>query len=330
MRTVTRWATATTAMALALTGCGLQRGGMSSSGTPNRTEIVVHTGPGGGSDVFARQVVKLLQKTRLISDNWPVRNQAEGSGIGAMSYLIGRKGRVDSIAAVTPTWLVTPLTLSGASVSVDQVQPVAGVLLEPQLLAVRADSPYRSAKDLVADAKAHPDRLVQVGGSVTATDSLTGKALQAGTGAKWKYLTFSDSGQRIASLLRGDAQMMIGASGDFSEQVKAGHIRIVAVVGDRRVAAFPKASTLKEQGFDVSDLPTEFRGFVGPPDMPAAALTYYQKEFGKLVKTPEWARYARQNGDITQYMDADRFAAFLDTQNEQLKTLVDRLGLVQQ
>lgn len=330
MRPLTRHAATAMVLAVALTGCGLQRGGMSSSGIPNKTEVVVHTGPGGGSDVFARQVVKLMQQTELISDNWPVRNQAEGSGIGAMSYVIGRKGRVDTVAAVTPTWLVTPLTLSGASVSVDEVQPIAGVLLEPQLLAVRSDSPYRTAKDLVAAARARPDHLVQVGGSVTATDSLTGKALQAQTGTKWKYLTFSDSGQRIASLLRGDAQMMIGAGNDFSEQVKAGHIRVIAVVGAERLAAFPKVSTLKEQGFAVDGLPKEFRGFVGPPDMPAAALSYYQKEFGKLVKTPEWAHYARQNGDITQFMNAADFATFLDAQKKSLKKLVDKLGLVQQ
>ncbi|MFI6347885.1 Bug family tripartite tricarboxylate transporter substrate binding protein [Streptomyces sp. NPDC050560] len=329
MRRGTRCLAVAAAAALALTGCGLQRGGMSSSGVPNRTEVVVHTGPGGGSDVFARQVVKLMQQDDLIKDNWPVRNQPEGSGIGAMSYLIGRKGRVDSIAAVTPTWLVTPLTLDGASVSVDETQPIAGVLTEPQLLAVPAKSPYHDAKDLIAAAKKQPDKLVQVGGSVTATDSLTGKALQARTGTKWKYLTFSDSGQRIAALLRGDAQLMIGATNDFSEQVKAGHIRVIAVVATQRVAAFPQVPTLKEQGFDTSGLPEEFRGFVGPPDMPKKALAYYQKEFGKLVKTKRWKDYARQNGDITRFLDAPQFEKLIEAQQKQLKKLVDELGLVQ-
>lgn len=112
----------------ALAGCGLQRGGMA-GGMPSRTQVVVHTGPGGGSDVFARQVIKLMQTDKLIAENWPVRNQTEGSGIGAMSYLRGRKGRVDTIAAVTPTWLVTPLTLSGTTVSITELQPIAALLV---------------------------------------------------------------------------------------------------------------------------------------------------------------------------------------------------------
>jgi putative tricarboxylic transport membrane protein len=315
--------------AVTLSGCGLQKKNATKSGAPAKTEAVVHTGPGGGSDVFARQVIKLMQQTKLIKGNWPVRNQTEGSGIGAMSYVAGKKGRDDTVAAITPTWLVTPLTLKDSAVSIDSVQPIARLLIEPQLMAVRADSPYHSAKDFANAAKQQPDHLVQVGGSVTATDSLTGKALQAQSGGKWKYLSFSDGGQRVAALLRGDAQMMIGSSSDFAEQVKAGKLRVVAVVGDQRVATFPDVTTLKEQGFTVDNLPQEFRGFVGPPGMPQSALGYYQDVFAKLVKTPAWASYAKQNGDLTQYQDAGQFKQFLDTQKASLAQLVQQLNLGQ-
>ena len=325
----TRGIAVLTLASVALSGCGLQKRNATKSGAPSKTEAVVHTGPGGGSDVFARQVIKLMQQGKLIKGNWPVRNQTEGSGIGAMSYVSGKKGRDDTVAAITPTWLVTPLTLKGSAVSIDDVQPIARLLVEPQLMAVRADSPYHTAKEFAAAAKAQPDHLVQVGGSVTATDSLTGKALQAQTGSKWKYLSFSDGGQRVASLLRGDAQVMIGSSGDFSEQVKAGKLRVIAVIGDQHVDTFPQATSLKEQGFTVDNLPQEFRGFVGPPGMPKSALTYYQDVFAKLVKSPAWAAYAKENGDITSYQGADQFKQFLGEQKASLATLVRQLNLGQ-
>ncbi|WP_169736798.1 Bug family tripartite tricarboxylate transporter substrate binding protein [Pseudonocardia spinosispora] len=326
MVTTARLAMAFAVTALALTSCGIAPH-RSANGIPSRTDVVVHTGPGGGSDVFARQVVKLLQQTKLMNTNWSVRNQTEGSGIGAMSYLRGRRGRDDSIAAITPTWLVTPLTLKNSAVSISDVQPVAGLLVEPQLMAVRADSPYRTAADFIDAARDQPDRLVQVGGSITATDSLSGKAMQAQTGANWSYLSFSDSGQRIASLLRGDAQMMIGASNDFVEQVRAGKIRVIAAAGDRRVPTFPQIATLREQGLPITGLPEEFRGFVGPPGIPPAALAHYQDLFKKLVTTPEWTAYAEENGDVTEYQDAARFGAFLDAQRGSLTTLVRQLKL---
>lgn len=319
-----RIAIAVVATALALTAaCGPANTG---SGTPSKTEAVVHTGPGGGSDVFARETIKLMQQTNIIQDNWPVRNVTAGSGIGAMSYILGKRGRNDEVAAITPTWLVTPLTLKGGSVSVTDLQPIAGMLVEPQVMAVRADSPYHTARDFTNAARRNPN-LVQVGGSVTATDSLTGKALQAQTGVTWKFLSFSDSGQRIASLLRGDAQMMIGSTTDFAEQVTAGQVRVIAVVGDRPLATFPNVTTLAQQGFQVGGLPEEFRGFVGPPGMPAAAISYYEGVFGKLVKTRAWQDYAKQNGDITRFMDADQFGTFLNQQNTAMTALVKQLDL---
>jgi putative tricarboxylic transport membrane protein len=318
-----------TATVFALAGCGLQRSGMS-NGVPSRTQVVVHTGPGGGSDVFARQVIKLMQSDKLIDENWPVRNQTEGSSIGAMSYLRGRKGRADTIAAVTPTWLVTPLTLSGSSVSITELQPIAALLVEPQIVAVRADSPYRTVADFVEGAKKEPDHLVQVGGSITATDSLTGKAIQAKTGTQWKFLSFSDSGQRIAALLRGDAQMMIGASTDFVDQVKVGAIRVIATVADRKVATFPALTSIKAQGLDVGPLPEEFRGFVGPPEMPADALKYYQDTFQRLVSAPGWDDFVDENGSVTNFLDAAKFGPFLKEQNDSIAVLIDSIGLAQQ
>ena len=317
------------AATFALAGCGLQRAGMQ-NGVPSRTQVVVHTGPGGGSDVFARQVIKLMQTDKLIDSQWPVRNQTEGSGIGAMSYVRGRKGRSDTIAAVTPTWLVTPLTLSGSSVSITELQPIAAILVEPQIVAVRADSPYHTVKDFIADAQRKPDGLVQVGGSITATDSLTGKALQAKTNTTWKYLTFSDSGQRIGALLRNDAQMMIGASTDFVDQVKVGAVRVIATVADQKVSTFPELTSIKAQGLDVGPLPEEFRGFVGPPNMPKSALTYYQDKFHQLVSAPGWSDFVNENGSVTQFLDASKFGPFLRQQNESLSTLISSIGLANQ
>ena len=218
-----------------------------------------------------------------------------------MSYLRGRKGRADTIAAVTPTWLVTPLTLSG-SFGVDHRTAA-------DRRAARRTAARRRARRLAVShgeglrrrrANGKPDHLVQVGGSITATDSLTGKALQAKTGTQWKFLSFADSGQRIAALLRDDAQMMIGASTDFVDQVKVGAVRVIATVADRKVSTFPELTSIKEQGLDVGPLPEEFRGFVGPPEMPAEALTYYQDMFHKLVKAPGWNDFVDENGSVTR------------------------------
>jgi putative tricarboxylic transport membrane protein len=300
----------------------------SASGTPKNVTVVVHTAPGGGSDVFTRQVVKLLQQTKLISSNWPVDNQSSGASIGAMSYLTGKRGSNTTIAAITPTWLVTPMTLKNTSVKFDDLQPIAEILVEPYMMIVPANSPYHTASDFVTAAQQAPNHLVQAGGSLTAVDSLDGKALQAKTGVKWKYLSFSDVGSRITALLRGDAQMMIASPIDVKSELQSGQFRAIAVVGTEKVPSYPDVTLLKDQGIDLGDtLPSEFRGFVGPPGMPAAALAYYQDLLGKLVKTPQWAAFVADNGDISQYADATAFKSLLSDQEKSLSTLVGQLNV---
>jgi len=324
---ITTFALALAVTAFAAAGCNPKA---SASGKPASTSVVVHTAPGGGSDVFTRQVIKLMQQTKLISGNWPVNNQSAGASIGAMSYLNGKSGSSTTIAAITPTWLVTPMTLHTTTVKFDTFQPIAEILVEPYMMIVPANSPFKTANDFVTAAKAQPDHYVQAGGSLTAVDSLDGKALQANTGAKWKYLTFSDVGSRITALLRGDAQVMIASPVDVASELKSGKFRAIAVVGAQAIPSYPAVPTLKAEGIDLGDsLPAEFRGFVGPPNMPASALAYYQGLFAKLVKTPQWASFVAANGDISQYADGADFKALLTDQEKSLSTLVSQLNLGQ-
>lgn len=321
-------------LGLSLVGCGANDGGSdtdtgSSGGAkpPARTEVVVHNAVGGGSDVFTRQLIKIMRQEGVISSNWPVRNIPAGDTIGAMSYLLERKGKDDAIAQMTPTWLVTPMTISGGQVSVADLTPIAGLASEPQVVAVRADSPYETLTDYMEAAKGKPNELIQAGGSTTATDSLTGLALQSTTGTKWKFLSFEDTGSRITALLRGDADIMFGGAGDFTEQVKAKKLKVITVIGDKPLDLFPGAKTVSEQGIALDKLPLQFRGILGAADMPAEAVKYYQDAFQKVLQTEAWAAFAKEEGLVTDYRDSAAFSAYLDQRTEVLGGLLDQLGL---
>ena len=141
-------------------------------------EVVTHNAVGGGSDVFTRQMIKVMYENDIIDTQWPVRNVPAGDSIGAMSYMIERAGNPGLIAQVTPTWIATPMTVENASVNLDQLTPITLVATEPQVIATGANSPYRTFTDFVDAAKKTPDTLVQSGGSSTANDALTRLVLQ--------------------------------------------------------------------------------------------------------------------------------------------------------
>ncbi len=117
---------------------------------------MTHNAVGGGSDVFTRQMIKVMYENKIIDTNWPVRNVPAGDSIGAMSYMVERKGNAGLIAQVTPTWLATPMTVANAQVSLADLTPITLVATEPQVIVTNADSQFNSFTDFVAAAKAKP------------------------------------------------------------------------------------------------------------------------------------------------------------------------------
>lgn len=274
---------------------------------PKSVQFVVDTGPGGGSDLFARQIVKIAMQNKVIDENWPVVSQPQGGGLGAMSFMKLKRKRDNFIAAFTSKWVVSSINTPNAGVSVADLTPIVELADEQQMIAVPANSPYKTFADFVADAKAHPGQYVQTGGAVTSVDYLAALQIERNAGASWKYLSFDGGGPRITALLRGDAQMMIGAQGDFSEQVAAGQLRIIGILGDKRSPAYPDVPTLKEQGVSEDGVPTQlqWRGIAGPPGMSEDAVAYYRKIFGELVKTDDWQKYMTSVGSSTDLVSGD-------------------------
>jgi putative tricarboxylic transport membrane protein len=313
-----------TATLTAVAACG-DSGSQGAESGP--VEVVTHNAVGGGSDVFTRQMIKVMYENDIIDTQWPVRNVPAGDSIGAMSYMIERAGNPGLIAQVTPTWIATPMTVENASVGLDQLTPITLVATEPQVIVTGANSPYRTFTDFVDAAKKSPDTLVQTGGSSTANDALTRLVLQDTLDARWKFLSFEDTGSRITALLRGDADIMLGSAEDVSEQVRAGELRVIAVIGSQRLEAFPDVSTTEEQGIDSSKVPVQFRAVMGAPEMPEDAVQGFQDDFSKMVETEDWKTLAKDNGLVTQNLQDDKLSSYLEEQTTIVGDLLAGLGL---
>ena len=107
--------------------------------TPSRpVEAVVHTGPGGGSDLLARAVALMIEKENLLPVRLQVVNKTGGGGAVAAAYLAEKKGDPHTIGFFTGVWLTNPLTSAEAKVSLKDLTPVARLVLEPALIVVKA------------------------------------------------------------------------------------------------------------------------------------------------------------------------------------------------
>jgi putative tricarboxylic transport membrane protein len=289
-------------------------------------EVVVHTGPGGGSDIFARAITEMMQKEKLVPQRLQVVNKSGGGSAVAMSYLAEKKGDTHTIGFFTGVWITNPLTRKEASVMVKDLTPIARLVLEPAVVAVKADSPYKSMKDFVEAAKKNPGQLKQSGGSVTGRDNLVRLVIEKATGAKWVFVSFPGGGERIANLLGGHVQMMVMEPQEAGEHIKAGNLRVITALTEKRLPSFPDVSTIKEQGIDVPIVP-QARGVLAPPAVGADVVQYWQGVFGKFVKTPAWQKYLSDNQFEDGYLTGNNLNKFFDELTVQMRDILKEAGV---
>ena len=294
---------------------------------PTKTvDLIVHTGPGGGSDLLARAMVSMIEKEKLSPVRINVLNKPGGNGAVAAAALSEKKGDPHTIGLITSVWIAGPLTSAEAKVTVHDLKPVAQLMLEPAVFAVRADSPYKTLKDFVEAAKAKPGGLKQSGGSVTSRDNIVRLQLQHATGAKWAFVSFPGGGERLAALLGGHVDIMVIEPQEAGEQVRAGKLRILAQLTESRLPGYADVPTLKEAGFNVTPTP-QIRAVVAPPEQPAEATAYWEKLFSTLRGTASWKKYIADNQLEESFLPASEMKKSISEIEKQLREQYQIAGI---
>ena len=294
---------------------------------PARTvEVVVHTGPGGGSDLLARAVAAMMEKEKLLPVRMQVVNKTGGGSAVAAAYLAEKAGEQHTIGFFTGVWLTSPITSAEAKVTLRDLTPVARLVLEPALIAVKADAPYKTMADFINAAKQNPGQLRQSGGSPTSRDNVVRQLLQKATGARWAFISFPGGGERIAALLGGHVNMMVIEPAEAGEHIRAGNMRVLAQVSDQRLPGFPNVPTLKEAGFDVPAVP-QVRGVVAPPGIPAENVAYWEDVFRRLTKSASWRKFLEENQFEDGYQNAAELSKFYDDFTTRMRGILQEAGI---
>jgi putative tricarboxylic transport membrane protein len=288
-------------------------------------EFVVHGGPGSGNDVFARALISIIDQEKLAPVRFQVVNKPGGGSTTASASVVSKRGDPHVIACFTNIWLTDALVQAAAKNRLLDMTPIARLVVEPALVVVKADSPYKTLKDFVTAAKEKPGQLKQSGGSITSRENIVRQLLMKSTGARWSFISFPSGGERIAALLGGHVDLMIVDPSEAHEQVRAGKLRTVAQVNETRLPGFPDVPTLKEAGFDIPNLP-QMRGVVGPPAMPSDATAYYEGLFRKISTTQQWHKFISDSQLDGTFVGTADLKAFLTTFEGQLRDILKESG----
>lgn len=289
-------------------------------------EFVTHTGPGGGGDVLARAIAGAMEKEKLLPVRMQVVNKTGGGGHTAMAYLVEKKGETHTIAVFTGLWFTNPIMRAEANITLKDLTPLVRLVLEPAMLVVKSDAPYKTLRDFIDAAKQNPGQLKQSAGSIGARDWLVRQLLMKNTGTSWAYISFPGGGERIAALLGGHVNIMLIEPQEAGEHIRAGNLRVIAQVSDTRLAAFPNVPTIKEAGFDIPNVPQP-RGVVAPPGIPAEAVAYWEDLFAKFVKTPSWRKILEDSLFEDGFQRSAELSKFIDQYSETMRGILREGGV---
>jgi len=289
-------------------------------------EVIVHNGPGSGPDIFGRTLVQIIDQEKLSPVRMQVVNKVGGGGTTAASYMVSKKGDAHTLSVFTSVWITNPLVQQEASTKLVDMTPISRLVVEPAVIVVRAESPYKTLRDVVDAALKNPGGLKQAGGSVLARDALVRQLLMTHTGARWAFISFPAAGERLSALLGGHVDFVLVEPPEAGELIRAGKLRALVQLADKRLTGFENVPTLPEAGFNVPNVP-QARGIIGPTGMPADAVAYYEELLRKTSRSPGWQKFLTDNQLDDAYLNAKDTVTFLGQFEDQLRAILVQSGV---
>ena len=208
--------------------------------------------------------------------------------------------------------------------------PIAAVVGDYGIVAVRSDSPYRTLDALLAAFRADPTGLKIAGGSNRGgmDHLIAGLMLQAAglNPRAARYVPYDAGGRAVLALLGGETPVMTATLGDALTTVRAGRVRVLALAAPQRSADVPDVPTFKELGYDVEFV--NWRGFFGPPGLPREQRDRHAQMLLDLQPTPAWERVRARHGWVNNFIGGDAFAEYLSEQEIATAALMKRLGFL--
>ncbi|HEY7678015.1 MAG TPA: tripartite tricarboxylate transporter substrate binding protein, partial [Candidatus Methylomirabilis sp.] len=206
----------------------------------------------------------------------------------------------------------------------DQFVPIARLNADPTLLMVRADAPWKTAKDLVEDAKKRPNEILYASAGPYSVAHMAVEVFMQTAGIRLRHVPTTGGGPAMTAVLGGHAALAALSTGAVAPQAKAGMVRVLANSGAKRLAAFPEVPTLKELGYDVEVY--LWTGLFAPKDVPAHALKTLRDATRQAVQDAEFKAASEKMQMPPAYQDADEFKAWWDKDSEMLAAAIKRIG----
>jgi tripartite-type tricarboxylate transporter receptor subunit TctC len=254
---------------------------------PNRpVRLVVPYAPGGVSDITGRIVAQKM--TELLGQPVVVENRAGaggmlGTGAVAKAEPDGYTIVLSSLSAyaIGPRLVKAPLYDP-----IKDFTAIAPVALSPTILTVSPSLPLQTVKDVIAHAKANPGKLTYGSSGIGSVAHISAEVLRASAGIDLVHVPYKSAAQAYPDVISGAVSMVFDALPSAIQHIKAGKVRPVAVMSERRASLVPDVPTFAEAGYPQATLRL-WVGLHGPANLPAPVVQKLSDTVQKVVAAPD-------------------------------------------
>ena len=255
--------------------------------------IIVPFAPGGGSDFIARFMAQRLSAglgNQVIVENKP------GAG-GVIGIELGIKSPADgyTLVLIASSYTVNPSVYKISFDPIADITPIVQLSQGPLLIVVNPSLPVKTAKDLIAMAKAKPDSLNFASPGQGSVIHMATEYFDSMAKIKMNHIPYKGTGPALTDTISGQTQVLFSSTATALPHVKSGRLKAIGVTTAKRIPALPDVPTVAESGLPGYEV-VLWHGLIGPKGLPKDVVDRVVGEVNKTLKQPETADQLQNDG----------------------------------
>jgi tripartite-type tricarboxylate transporter receptor subunit TctC len=291
--------------------------------------MIVPFPPGGLADLVARPVAEAM--SRDLGQAVVIENKA-GAG-GGIGMALAARSKPDGYTVLMALSSLTVLPEADvvlarpAMFALNDLRPIARFTADPTVLAVRADAPWKTVQQFVADAKKRPSAINYGSSGNYGTMHVPMEILAQTAGIKLTHIPFTGAGPAVVALLSGQIDAVSSGPATVLQQVKAGRLRILAHWGNGVLIALPDVPSLKDAGFNAEY--AQWSGLFIPKDTPEPIAQRLRSAARTAAQDARVKEVILGAGSPVLYLDSPEFEKYVQADARRMVDVVKRIGKVE-
>jgi tripartite-type tricarboxylate transporter receptor subunit TctC len=316
--------------ALLAAACCAATAALAQGGWPEKPiTMIVPFPPGGVADTVARPVAESL--SRELKQTVIVENKAGAGGAVGIGFVA--RAPADGYTVLLSLSSISILPEADAilerkpAYQMSQFKPIARFTADPTVLVVRADAPWKTLSEFIADARVKPGTYNYGSSGNYGTMHVPMEMLKSSAGFRMTHIPYTGAGPAVVALLAGQVDAVASGPSTVVQQIKAGKLRALAHWGDKPLAALPDVPSLEQAGYKVKF--AQWSGLFVPAGTPDEIVRKLRAASAKVAADPAVVQVIERAGSPLAYLDAPEFQTYWNADANTITDAVRKIGKVE-